>query len=153
MTETSGFIPQEPKRKVNLLNALALLLLSLGIGLTIYIIYLVSYPFNPLTIKSVTITTPTIKAGGTLIYKINSCKHTRETPVVYRKIVSKTSSQSFPTTQGVVQPGCNTTQVPIQILADTPPGKYMLYTEVVYQVNPLRAIHVFWSAGPFMVTN
>lgn len=154
IVDTKGLsIPEESARKVSLLNILALLMFSLGIGLIVYVIYLFAYPFNPLVIKNVTVTTPTVQAGGTMIYKITSCKNTQDTPMVYKKIVSADSSQSFPAVQGVVQPGCSTTQVPVHILAGTPPGEYRLYTEVVYSISALRQIHIFWHTGPFQVTN
>lgn len=146
--------PQMPKRSVTLLNAMGYLMFGCGLGLIIYVSYLLLYPFMPLTLNGpVTIETPVVKAGSALVYQISACKHTPDTPTIYKKIVSAQYSEPYPAVQGVVVPGCTTTKVPLAIQTGTPPGKYMLYTEVVYHVNALRDIHVFWQAGPFQVVN
>lgn len=72
--------------------------------------------------------------------------------MIYQKIVSGDTAEALPSVEGVIQPGCNTTQVPLHIPSGTPAGKYTLYTEVIYDVNALRTIHVYWHAGPFNVT-
>lgn len=141
------------KHRFTFLNVMSFTTFTLGIILILYFFYLLFWPFNPLTIKSTSIVTPNVKQGGTLIYKISSCKRTQDTPTVNKKIVSAMSSQSLPTVNGVVSPGCSTTQVPVHIIEGTPPGKYTLETEVVYHINGVRDIHVFWTAGPFNVTN
>jgi hypothetical protein len=150
-TETKTLTTSSPTKKLTALNALVFGTFGLGVILIFYFFYLLFYPFNPLQVKSVSVVTPNVTAGGTLIYKIDSCKHTNDTPQVYKKISNATTSEALPTAPGVISPGCSTKQVPVHILAGTPPGQYMLYTEVVYQVNAIRDIHVFWQAGPFSV--
>jgi hypothetical protein len=146
-------VPTEPKRKVTTLNILTYSTFSAAIALVLYIFYLLLYPFTPLVIKSITIDTPVVKVNGSLIYTINACKNTRDTPTVYRKIVSGKTSESLPASPGVVSPGCETTKVPIHITPGTPTGTYVLYTEVVYHVSPFRDIHVFWHTKQFQITN
>lgn len=144
--------PQVPKRKVTLFNALGTTMFASGLALIIYVGYLLFYPFNPLTINSIKVMTPTVRAGSAMIYRISTCKNTQDTPTIYRKIVGTMGSAALPAVQGVVSPGCSVTNAFVVIPSGTPPGSYTLYTEVVYHVNALRDIHVFWHIGPFQVT-
>jgi hypothetical protein len=150
--QTKLLLATPSKKRFTPLNSLIFGTFGGAIILILYFFYLLFYPFNPLQVKSVSVVTPTIPSGGTLIYKIDSCKKTQDTPQVYKKISNSTTSEALPTAPGVLSLGCSTKQVPVHILAGTPPGRYMLYTEVVYQINAIRDIHIFWQAGPFTVT-
>lgn len=150
--ETKQLIQPQQKHRLTLLNTLIGTTFVAALVVILYFFYLLFYPFTPLTIKSVSVTTPTVQQGQTAIYRISSCKNTMDTPVVYKKIVSPTTAEALTTSQGVVSPGCSTKDVPFHILSGTPPGKYYLYTEVTYQVNAVRDIHIYWKAGPFEVT-
>lgn len=153
MTNEHKFeIPVVPRRKLTLLNFLSYLVFGGAIVIVLYFFYLLFYPFNPLTINSVKIDSGSVVVGDSILYTINSCKHTNITPIVYRKITSTNVAESLMTSNGVLSSGCSIKTVPILIPKATPTGSYTLHTEVVYQVNAVRDIHVFWQVGPFQVT-
>jgi hypothetical protein len=139
--------PTTPKSYITVINFIAFLMVSLSLLLIIYVVW----PFHPLTVKSTSIVTPNVKAGSSLVYKVDSCKNTPDTPTVYKKIVSAGYSESLPSSPGVIDEGCSDTKVVLPIPNGTPPGKYILYTEIDYSVNAIRTIRVFWQAGPFSV--
>lgn len=143
--------PKIPPKKFTLLNILIFGTFGGGIFIVLYFFYLLFWPFNPLTINSVKVITPSVKVGGAMVYDINSCKKAALTPTVYRKIVSSASAEALTTSPGVLSTGCSNKTVPVTIPTGTIPGTYTLYTEVVYHVNAVRDVHVFWQAGPFLV--
>lgn len=138
--------------RFKLLNGISIAMFSLGMALFVYVMYLMLWPVNPIVIHKVTIVTPTVPQGGTVIYRIDSCKHTDMTPTITQKIVSDTAAESIPSRPGTLSQGCSVKDVPLTIQPGTPPGTYTLYTDVMYQMNALRIIHVYWKAGPFTVT-
>src|ERR1700691_6226287 len=95
-TKTSELGKGEPKKRFSFLNILAVTTFGLGTVLVLYIFYLMWWPNTPLVIKNVHIVTPIVKSGGTVIYSIDSCKYTQDTPQVYKKIVSSNVSESIP---------------------------------------------------------
>lgn len=146
-------IPTLPRRRLTILNSMMISVFGSILILILYIFYLLFWPFNPLTLKSVTVVTPVVNQGNALIYKINACKTTYDTPMVYRKIVSSALSEAIAETPGVIAKGCSDTKVVIVLPIGTPKGKYVLYTEVIYHVNPFRNIYYYWHTTPFEVSS
>jgi hypothetical protein len=144
-------VPRTPKFKLTLLNILSYVIVVAAIALLGYVSYVLFYPFKPLVVNSVSITTPTVTPGGAIVYRINSCKNTNITPIIYKKIVSVSAAEAIPVTQGVLSKGCIIREVPMHIPMATLPGTYILYTDAVYQVSAIRVVHVYWHVGPFTV--
>lgn len=154
-TETAQLIiPTVPKTKTLCLNLFALITFTAGLIIIIYSAYLFFWPQHPLVVKSVAVITPVVKSPGSLTYRINVCKNTSLTPIVYRKIVQDNVGAVVPPSQGVATRGCRTTDVSIQVPAGIKPGDhYVLYSDITYHINALRDVHVFWHSQKFTIIN
>lgn len=142
--------PREGSHKV--LNFLLAILAILGIVLFADVFYMLAWPVHPLALHSVTMVGNSFSSKGSLTYKIDACKNTDVTPTVYRKLVGDHHGVPLLATQGVANRGCGVTFVTVKLTTGTPPGQYRLYTDVVYQVNVFRSVHVYWHTAPFEVT-
>ena len=144
--------PRIPPRKLKLLSFLIYFVFSGLAAIVFYTMYLYWSPQHPLVVYSAKIVTPVITSPGSLTYQIDACKNTDVTPIVFRKLVQNDAGASLLATQGLAVRGCGITNVTIPIPAGLKPGKdYILYSDIDYQVNALRTVHVYWHAGPVEV--
>lgn len=124
----------------------------LALALLVYLAYMLFWPFNPLTINSVKVPEK-VSAKQTLLYDFNYCKNVDLGAVVYRQLVGDNGViVPFPAVTSVTRPGCHTTKIPLQMVPNTPPGKYYLRGDLVYKMNALRDVHVRYQTPTFEVT-
>ncbi len=85
------------------------------------------------------ILTPTIKAGGTVVYEVDACKFKDIQSMVIRRFVDEKGLR-YPLApeQNNVKPGCGKTQIPLIVPETLHPGVWHITLDVSYRVNLFR---------------
>lgn len=108
------------------------------------------FPREVVHVSAIRLLTPTLKAGGTLMYETDYCKS-----VAVPARVTKTLRDSFimplPVSGSNVPPGCGTSLNVVAIPRFCNVGTYWLDVLWQYDVNPLRTVDYGFSVGPFEV--
>lgn len=115
--------------------------------------YWLAYPYEPLTIHSVEVLTPTVKQGGTLVLRLNYTKTMDVEGVGTRTFVDGITF-STPTIKGRIPMAEKQDLLREVAIPDVlPPSVYYLHSVVVFEdVNPLRSITYDYDSPTFTVT-
>ena len=133
-------------------NCIALGSVLLGFIVTTVIVFWSTFPYNPLVIDGhAQILNKEVKAGDDVIYRLKYCKHMDIPVTIRRRFIDGLVYQIPESTIGLNQVGCKTQDIAIEVPAKLPPGEYELYTEFVYQVNPIRQVIIKDTSEGFTV--
>lgn len=137
-----------------LLYYLSVVTLLAGVGLLVYLFYLLFYPFTPLVVHSFIVTSKTVKPGEPIYYKVDFCRNTDIASIAYRSLVS-TSNRGYtialPIVSGNTKVGCRVSTNFLQIPLGTPLGTYYLQGDTTFPVNYFRTIRVHYKTNVFEV--
>lgn len=115
-------------------------------------LYLSIFPLNPVKVTNIRIKTPTVQAGGDVVYLINYCKTVSVPSQIYISIVNS-SIVAEPVIAGGRPAGCH-----YNVARDVPlpknlsPGEHHLEVSVVYQFNPFHQYVFHYRTPDFNVT-
>lgn len=100
-----------------------------------------------------TIPKDTFTTGEHLTYEFNFCKHTSAPAKMYGAYYD-TVKIDMPVVEVNTEKGCQKRiSGYYKIPAILPSGKYHFEVELVYQVNPLREVHVWYKTEDFTIIN
>lgn len=118
--------------------------IAIAILLVIYIGYLlfipkqlVSYRFPKGKEEQFEILTKKVKAGESVVYRVDRCAYVHATTFSYRAFVGDREFIPYPVTASVVEPGCIIRDVYIPVPAETPPGMYYLQFTAEWHLDPI----------------
>lgn len=115
-------------------------------------LYLSIFPLHPVKVMNIRIATPTVQAGGDVVYKIDYCKTTSAASQIYISIVNS-SIVAEPVIAGGRPAGCH-----YNVARDVPlpknlsPGEHHLEVSVIYQFNPFHQSVYHYRTPDFNVT-
>lgn len=129
------------------------LLISMGIIVvcSFLIGWWLFYPYKIMEVKSITLDKNVYQAGEHIPYTITYCKYTPKDGKVLRSLINGTITTFTPFT-GNLPMGCRTMKnKDLKIPENADPDTYHLEATVIYEVNPIRNIYVYWRSENFIV--
>lgn len=125
--------------------------LALFLGIMIYGLYLLAFPFKTLDAdQPFPVTTKTVVAGEKLEFTAKVCRYTSVVATVSQQLVGE-NLVYLPTHPSRVSKGCGTFKSSVLVPSDTPAGRYKLVSSAKYPINPLRTITVTTETQEFDV--
>lgn len=127
-------------------GTLAIILITLSvIGIWTF------YPYKTIEFESAYKTDKTsYYQGEQTFYTVSYCKYTHVTPRLDKHFVDGIVFEALET-KAVLDVGCKTVAVPLQIPKTLPPGEYHLEVILEYEVNPIRSIFITNQSNKFTV--
>lgn len=126
--------------------------IGMGIITVLTVMFWLVYPYKPIVFNDPVfpIRNRIVKAGGTLSYTSDYCKHISLTAIVSRTFVN---GLIFITPPSITKRpnGCHTISVEVSIPHELPAGTYHLENIYSYQVNPIRTVTVSQNTEEFEV--
>lgn len=137
-------------RLLKIITCAVFTLLSLSI---VYIVYLIVFPINVLTVNSAKVLTPTVKAGEALVYELDYCKSGNYESSVTRSLTDSIV-YNFPQVNGNLEGGCHVQPIVAVVIPSeevVPTGTYYLKITVEYDINPLHKETVTFQTDTFEI--
>lgn len=130
-------------------------LLVIPLGFIALVVWTLIGPVRTLEprVAAYRVTTPTVPAGGTLIYQVDACKYTAAPALVFRQLVRADGQiTSLGATYTNLPVGCQRSLSTLALPETIAPGRYYLAISLDYQVNGFRNITVTTRTEAFTVT-
>lgn len=135
----------------NKMSELSLVIIAI---VFIALLYMLFWPIQTIELQDnpIPVLTKSVVAGDILKYKFTYTKYTKKRCVAHRVLLNDTLI-NLPAISSIAPIGTHTVTVTVKIPEYAPPGKYILRTKLVYQVNPLRTIERVFDTEEFEVLN
>jgi hypothetical protein len=134
------------------LQILSATIILVALGLSFYLIYLLSFPLTPLVLNGpFKVVTPVVKQGEALIYKVNYCKAKGIGAGHVARTLVDGILYNLPEAYGTLQEGCRIVNITVEIPKVIPPGVYYLRILSTYEINKLRTVKIESSTERFTV--
>ena len=115
--------------------------------------YWLTWPYDVMQIKSLTVLTPNSEVGDLFEYRLDYCKSEKYGSLraeIHHSFVDGLI-HNMPIESGPLPPGCAATIVAL-VIPPIPEGNYHLEMVRAYQVNPVRKIEVRAVSGIFKIS-
>jgi len=135
---------------MKILNYLSYFTLLVAAGLVALSGYWLIFPYKPIEVKSMVVSTTQVESGGVLIYDVDYCKPAPIKASITRSFVNGiifTTNTVF----GDAPTGCHKNSVYIQVPQELTSGEYSLRVTWSYKVNPIREIAITRDSNRFTI--
>lgn len=129
-----------------------IVVLSLMSILILLIIYWSLEPFKPIIeINNGRVLTPKIKAGESMLFDYDYCKHRDTDSGQVVRYFKDTVIIYLPTVPSNIRKGCGHATLAIETPKNMSADKYTLNYEVSYRVNPIKTVTYYFESPEFEV--
>lgn len=128
--------------------------LLIGISIfTIYMVYLLFWPFQTVDVKSpCAVVTPVVQAGERVYYEVTYTKYANRSCIITKQLVNDTIIYYPMQASNVISTLGNVSKVISEKIPDyASPGKYKLFVTANYHISPFRNITKRWETEEFEV--
>lgn len=138
--------------KYKILNCMSFLTLGVAFIILVTLLFWKLYPYDPLVIneRPMKVLTKEIKKGELLKYEVNYCKNTELRVTIKRKFQDGLL-YVLPDTETTNPMGCRIQTIALEVPNTLSAGDYVLLSEFVYKVNPIREVVVRTHTQKFTV--
>jgi len=140
------------KNKRGIINCVSFITLFMALAFLVTIVFWMVWPYNPVTINTrpLPVLEKNIPSGGTIKYIVDYCKHNDLDVLIRRKFVDGLV-YALPDVSTKNLRGCKKMTVLLDVPHSLQAGEYILISEFVYQVNPIRTITVRTHSEKFRI--
>lgn len=127
--------------KMKIINAGSFAVLFAAFVFLVVLIFWEVYPYNVLTInkRPLEVVNREVKIGEILQYRLDYCKN-KDYRVTIKRKFQDGLLYALPDIETTNPVGCRVQTIGLEIPHSLPPGEYIMLTEYVYRVNPVRDV-------------
>ncbi len=133
-----------------IIDTLSLLTVFGSFIFSLFIAFWLTYPYKPLEVNGdAQVLQKEVKAGETLIYRLDFCKNMDLPVTINRRFVDGLvyTLPEFSTHNNKV--GCKVQDILLDVPVTLPEGTYHFHTEFSYKVNPIRTVTILVESNEF----
>lgn len=135
--------------KNKILYSLSIAAIIGGLGIIVYIFYLLLWPVKVLEIRGdVKILNPNVKVGEEVVYEVDFCKY-KDIPGVLSRQLVDTAVVSMPDMGITLRKGCGKIQASLPTPKFLTTGTYNINFVARYKINAIRTITVTYKSEDF----